>query len=41
LARPTVYAEMDDEIWRRGEVKMEGKEKEKEVGVEDVQKKAG
>jgi hypothetical protein len=35
---------MDDEIWRRGEVKMEGKEKEKEVGVvgvEDVQKKAG
>jgi hypothetical protein len=38
LARPGVYAEMDDEIWRRGETKMEGNEKEGGVvGVEDVQ----
>jgi hypothetical protein len=39
-----VYAEMDDEIWRRGEMKMDGEGvegKEKEVGVvgvEDVEK---
>jgi hypothetical protein len=33
---------MDDEIRRRGETKMEGKEKEGGVvGVEDVQKKVG
>jgi hypothetical protein len=37
---------MDDEIWRRGEIKMEGEEQRKEkeggvVGVEDVEKKAG
>jgi hypothetical protein len=42
LARPSVYAEMDDEIWRRGETKMEGGEGiEKEggiVGVENVEK---
>jgi hypothetical protein len=44
LSRPAVYAEMDDEIWRRGEMKMdgegvEGKEKEAGVvGVEDVEK---
>lgn len=41
LARPGVYAEMDDEIWRRGEMKMEGEEGgEKEggvIGVEDVE----
>ena len=41
LARPAVYAEMDDEIWRRGEMEMKGKEgDEKEgvvVGVEDVE----
>ena len=40
LARPAVYAEMDDEIWRRGEMEMKGKEGDgKEggvVGVEDV-----
>ena len=41
LARPLVYAEMDDEIWRRGDIEMKGKDgDEKEggvVGVEDVE----
>lgn len=46
LARPAVYAEMDAEVWRRGE-KGEGEEMgvgEKEdgvVGVEDVRDESG
>jgi hypothetical protein len=40
LARPVVYAEMDEEVWRRGETKMEGAdvEEEKDVGVVGVEK---
>jgi len=40
LARPGVYAEMDEEVWRRGETKMEGAdvEEEKNVGVVGVEK---
>jgi hypothetical protein len=41
LSRPAVYAEMDDEIWRRGEIKIEGEGvegKEKESGVVGVEK---
>jgi hypothetical protein len=39
LARPAVYAEMDEEVWRRGEMKMEGAnvEEEKDVGVVGVE----